>query len=102
LLIEPSLIQPRNSDEFLNTMGKLVHDPIKRALLQREWWGLFDWSASQPYEGRMLNAKLAHRLASRIPLALIPRIASLADNYVLAEQAIMTNRTFGFVRPWDC
>lgn len=32
-------------DEFINTHGeKLIADPVKRALLQRDLWQLFDWT----------------------------------------------------------
>ena len=33
-------------DEFISTKGEgLLHDPLKRAWLQRDLWALFDWSA---------------------------------------------------------
>ena len=73
-------------EEFINTHGeKLIHDPLKRALLQRDLWELFDWStgyASSP------NEKLArHELQSRLALAIrrlaltTNEIAALPDNY---------------------
>ena len=34
-------------DEFLNTHGeRLIQDPVKRALLERDLWSVFDWSVS--------------------------------------------------------
>ncbi|HXR04340.1 MAG TPA: hypothetical protein VN836_06485 [Verrucomicrobiae bacterium] len=73
-------------DEFINTHGEtLIHDPLKRALLQRDLWELFDWSiryASSP------NEKLVrHELQSRLALVIrrlgltTNEIAALPDNY---------------------
>ena len=73
-------------DEFIHTQGeKQIHDPLKRALLQRDLWELFDWStgyASSP------NEKLARReLQSRLAIAIrrlaltTNEIAALPDNY---------------------
>ena len=73
-------------DEFINTHGeRLIRDPLKRALLQRDLWELFDWStgyASVP------NEKLARReLQSRLAIAIrrlaltTSEIAALPDNY---------------------
>jgi len=73
-------------DEFINTHGeKQIHDPLKRALLQRDLWELFDLStgySSGP------NEKLARReLQSRLAIAIrrlaltTNEIAALPDNY---------------------
>jgi len=73
-------------DEFIGTHGEnLIHNPLKRALLQRDLWELFDWStgyASSP------NEKLARReLQSRLAIAIrrlaltTNEIATLPDNY---------------------
>jgi len=73
-------------DEFIHTHGeKQIHDPLKRALLQRDLWELFDWStgySSSP------NEKLARReLQSRLAIAIrrlaltTNEIAALHDNY---------------------
>jgi hypothetical protein len=73
-------------DEFINAHGeKLIHDPLKHALLQRDLWELFDWTASPwpsaPYApGRK---ELQNRLAvimRRLALT-TNEIASLLDNY---------------------
>jgi hypothetical protein len=38
----------RALDEFLETHGEnLVRDPIKRAILERDLWAVFDWSVAQ-------------------------------------------------------
>jgi len=73
-------------DEFINTHGeKLIRDPLKRALLQRDLWELFDWSAlpwpSPPYANE--RKELQKRLAVAIRrLALTTNeIALLPDNY---------------------
>jgi hypothetical protein len=80
-------------DEFLQTHGEnLIHDPIKRAMLQHDLWAVFDWSAArepewpgQPgyeTEKRELQVRLAQVLKR---LALTPKeIESLPDNYTQA------------------
>ena len=73
-------------DEFIQTHGeKQIHDPLKRALLQRDLWELFDWStgyASSP-DGKLARRELQSRLAIAIRrLALTTNeIAALPDNY---------------------
>src|SRR5215471_15428704 len=48
LLFEPSHQKAFAAlDEFIDKHGeKLIRDPLKRALLQRDLWELFDWSAT--------------------------------------------------------
>ncbi len=73
-------------DEFIHTHGeKQIHDPLKRALLQRDLWELFDWSTGYTSSP---NEKLARReLQSRLALAIrrlaltTNEIAALPDNY---------------------
>jgi hypothetical protein len=73
-------------DEFIKTHGeKLVHDPLKHALLQRDLWELFDWSAKST---RNTNEARARReLQSRLAVAIrrlaltTNEIAALPDNY---------------------
>jgi hypothetical protein len=73
-------------DEFINTHGeKQIHDPLKRALLQRDLWELFDWStgySSSPNE-KLARRELQSHLAFAIRrLALTTNeIAVLPDNY---------------------
>ena len=76
--------------EFNKTRGEnLIDDPLKRALLQRDLWELFDWSAkpnASPKDGQA-----RHELQTGLVLA-IQRLAltsneitSLPDNYAKAE-----------------
>ena len=73
-------------DEFINTHGeKLIRDPLKRALLQRDLWELFDWSTKKTWnlDERRAPRELQTRLAVAIRrLALTTNeIAVLRDNY---------------------
>ena len=79
-------------DEFLRTHAEtLVHDPVKKAMLQRDLWALFDWTVVQysangrPHyekEKRELQIRLAEVLQR---LALTPEeIKSLPDTYAQA------------------
>lgn len=77
-------------DEFINTHGeKLIRDPLKRALLQRDLWELFDWTASPwpsvPYaqERKELQKRLAV-VIRRLALT-TNEITSLPDNYAQTE-----------------
>jgi len=91
LLSEPSHQQAiQVLDEFLRTRGeKLVHDPVKRAMLQRDLWGVFDWSVMRDStnnlydkERREIQVRLAEVLRR---LALTPdEIKTLPDNYAQA------------------
>lgn len=73
-------------NEFINSHGeKQIHDPLKRALLQRDLWELFGWAArytSSPNE-KLASRELQSRLATAIRrLALTTNeIAALPDNY---------------------
>lgn len=77
-------------DEFIDSHGeKLIQDPLKRALLQRDLWALFDWSAeafslrsNQP-ERRELQRHLA--LAIRRLALTKSEIDSLPNNYTQAD-----------------
>jgi hypothetical protein len=74
-------------DEFLQTHAEnLIHDAVKRALLQRDLWAVFDWSAKRApgyeTEKRELQSRLQEILRR---LALTPeQIVSLPDNYAQA------------------
>jgi hypothetical protein len=76
-------------DEFLQLHSEdQVRDPLKRAMLQRDLWAIFDWSVFQQSPGtqpayekekRELQSRLAQVLRR---LALSPeQIKSLPDNY---------------------
>src|SRR5262249_23747426 len=82
-------------DEFLAKHGeKLVNDPLKRAILQRDLWAMFDWTA-EPGAGtteahlrraspqrRALQLRLARTIQR---LALTPdQVKALPDNYAAA------------------
>jgi hypothetical protein len=76
-------------DEFLTTAGeKAVADPLKRAILQRDLWAVFDWTTKSP-EPSVPRLHLQNRLAAAIKrLALRPeQIAGLPDFYRQAIEA---------------
>jgi len=93
LLSQPSHgIALRVLDEFLRTHAEnLTKDVLKRAMLQRDLWAVFDWSVQQLQwtgtpeynnEKRELQSRLAELLSR---LALTPeQIKALPDNYVQA------------------
>ena len=71
-------------DEFLRTHGEnQIHDPVKKAMLQRSLWAVFDWTAARDdvhqAERRELQIRLAEVLR-RLALA-SSEIKSLPDNY---------------------
>jgi hypothetical protein len=96
-------------DEFLATDGdKLVRDPLKRALLQRDLWALFDRLADpgwplDPEAERQAAARraLAGRLARAIRrLALTAdEIRALPDNYAAAAASVMLPAEFDRAAP---
>ena len=80
-------------DEFLETHGEhLIQDPVKRAILARDLWWVFDWSVErQPeYDHETTYEKEKQELQSRIAevmrrIALTPEeIRALPSNYKLA------------------
>jgi hypothetical protein len=93
LLAEPSHQRVRVLDEFLQTHAEnLIRDPMKRAILQHDLWGIFDWSIEREperpgepeyeREKRELQTRLAEVLRR---LALTSKqIESLPDNYAQA------------------
>jgi hypothetical protein len=93
LLSQPSHgVALRVLDEFLGTHAEnLIQEPLKRAVLQRDLWAVFDWSVQQsPWkeqpgyddEKRDLQTRLAEVLRR---LALTQeQIKSLPDNYAQA------------------
>jgi hypothetical protein len=84
-------------DEFLDKQGEgLVKGALKRALLQRDLWTLFDWAADPDWakldeKERFVNERreLQTRLGRVIPrLALSAKeIEQLPDNYAAAVKA---------------
>lgn len=80
-------------DEFLQTHAeRLIQDPIKRAILQRDLWSVFDWSVdrSEEHTGEPAYDKEKQELQTRLVevmrrLALAPEeIHALPSNYALA------------------
>ncbi|HTL27628.1 MAG TPA: hypothetical protein VL282_00340 [Tepidisphaeraceae bacterium] len=83
-------------DEFLATHGeRLIADPLKRAVLQRDLWAVFDWAAqgggyAEPdfeSQRRALELRLAE-IIRRIALSK-DEIAALPDTY---EAAVKSQR----------
>jgi hypothetical protein len=77
-------------DEFLSTHAEnQIHDPLKRALFQRDLWAVFDWAASQTASDSTEREALKIRLAEIIKRVALPReeILSLPDNYALAVES---------------
>jgi len=91
LLDEPSHQQALAAlDEFIRVHGeKMIHDPFKHALLQRDLWQLFDWVATPwpDHHFATQREELENRLAVVIRrLALTTNeIAALPDNYALTK-----------------
>jgi len=73
-------------DDFIRTHGeRLIRDPLKRALLQRDLWQLFDWSAVDDQSPS--RAELQQRLVTvmkRLALS-VEEITRLPDNYAQAD-----------------
>ena len=74
-------------DEFLsNRAERLIRDPLRRAILQRDLWAIFDWSAqpsdTYPAERRSLELRLA-TIIQRLALS-AEEIRALPDNYAAA------------------
>ncbi|HTS38837.1 MAG TPA: hypothetical protein VMH04_24395 [Candidatus Solibacter sp.] len=100
LLSEPSHRHAIETlDEFLSTHGEtLVRDPLKRVVMARDLWAVFDWSNSQ-YSARekpeydKQKQELQSRLAEVMRrIALTPNeIKSLPDTYAQA----VASGTFG-------
>lgn len=70
-------------DEFLYTnAAALITDPLKRAMLQRDLWAVFDWSAHTSHNFLQERRELQIRLVQAIHrLALRPeQIQALLDN----------------------
>jgi hypothetical protein len=89
-------------DEFLNKGGeKLIEEPLKRALMQRDMWALFDWAVNPAWlwyrepgettkdpfraERRELGTRLAKAM-QRLAMT-TEQIKALPDNYAAAVAA---------------
>jgi len=104
LLSEPSHSRAlRVLDEFLQTHGEnLIRDPLKRVILQRDLWAVFDWSVGQSSaskrpiyekEKRELQLRLAEVL-KRLALN-SEQIDGIPDNY---SEAVASG---AFTREYD-
>jgi hypothetical protein len=95
-------------DEFVGKRGeRLITDPRKRALLQRDLWALFDKLAPSRLLVAAGNTDAETELAVRIA-KILPRLAltadqikGLPDNYAEAVAAGMFPRRFDANRLWD-
>lgn len=108
LLSEPSHRQAiQVLDEFLNTHAeKQVRDPLKRALLQRDLWAVFDWSAFQySRRGRPRYEEQKQELQSRLAVALRrialspDEIRALPNNYALAISSNTVAKHYDALHP---
>ena len=78
-------------DEFLSSRGELlITDPVRRALLQRDLWAVFDWSALRSDTFPEERQALQRRLAKVIRRLGLPRqeILSLPDNLKVAVDSM--------------
>jgi hypothetical protein len=81
------------ADEFLRTHAeRQITDPVKRAILQRDLWAVFDWADEPDLPHQPERRELMAKLASLIwRLALSPdELRALPDTYARALQ----NREF--------
>jgi len=94
LLTSPSREKAiRVLDEFIDRHGeRQVRDPLKRALLQRDLWELFDWSAydrsGAEADSSAARAELQRRLVTIIKRVALSaeEIGRLPDNYSDGER----------------
>ncbi len=88
LLDEPAYSQTiRVLDEFLSTRGEeLIADPLKRAMLQRDLWAVFDWASLRTNNYSDRRQAFQQRLAQIIRKLALTReeIQSLPDNTAAA------------------
>jgi hypothetical protein len=71
-------------DEFINAHAEqLIHDPLRRAIFQRDMWAIFDWLARPADDHPRERVELERRLAAIIKaVALTPaEIERLPGNY---------------------
>jgi hypothetical protein len=97
-------------DDFLRTdADRLVKDPLRRALLQRDLWYVFDKTAEPPSDNSLTDAEdhQAERRALQKRLAQVMRrlelseqeIAALPDNYAEAVRSGTFPRIFDAEHP---
>lgn len=97
----------RALDQFLAGHSEtLITDPLKRALLQRDLWALFDWAVmrnrylEEPFQPAAVR-ELASRLATAIRRLALSKeqIVSLPDNYDCAVRAKSYPSEFDAAQP---
>ncbi|HLJ12133.1 MAG TPA: hypothetical protein VKU82_13145 [Planctomycetaceae bacterium] len=105
-------------EEFERESGeKLIDDPMKRAILQRDLWLVSSWLSAKPdSEARWRLEKTLDNVIRRLALT-PPQIAKLPDNYAQAvtskkyadrfdpqnpEQAYLPADLFDGAGPWVC
>lgn len=77
-------------DDFLATHAeRSISDPLKRAMLQRDLWAIFDWTSEGDYSPSAARRELEIRLAQAIRRLSLPaeRIRALPNNYQDAVSA---------------
>lgn len=87
-------------DEFLATRTETsIDDPLKRAVLQRDLWAIFDWLSVGNDTHSTSRRELQVRLAEIIKRLSLPRsrLLALPDNYAqaVAAKAFPTQRQLG-------
>ena len=80
-------------DEFITKDGgKLVKDPLRRAVMQHDLWAIFDWTANAlnplPFGGAVDPKKLATGELNAARKALRQRLAKVIANLALSEKEI--------------
>jgi len=76
-------------DQFLSTQAeKKISDPLKRAILQRDLWAIFDWTTTVSNSSQE-KLKLQIKLAQVIKRLALPsdQIAALPDTYKQATKS---------------
>jgi len=70
-------------DEFLKTHGeRLIRDPLKRAMLQRDLWAVFDWSVGREPD------RLGEPAYEKEELELQPRLVEIMRRIALTPEQI--------------
>jgi len=87
-------------EEFIRKHGeRLIRDPLKRALLQRDLWALFDWSADyRTHPASNASESQARTGLQRQLVTIIKRLAltsdeigRLPDNFAEAEKHLLAS-----------
>lgn len=105
LLVGPSHTRAlERLDEFVAKHGeRLVADPLRRVMLQRDLWAVFDWTARRERDHAPEAAALQSRLAVAIRRLALSRaeIGRLPDTYASAVRSGEFSPEFNPNRPAD-